>query len=497
MPGNISYRIEFEGLDTNLVKLREMDRLLNNIGRKGGFGGGNGVNVPGGNGRGNTNVNVPPIYNSSNGAGAAETAGAAAAGASASSSSSSSSSKLESKMAQSYADFFSNIDNETWKRFRQYLSEFKLKGIFEKIHLRGQVNLFQKWFASQNSLPPGFYEYAPGLFRKGSPPQPPQYSAWQNAWAQIKTNASLTNEGGIGNILKGSGASPLSSALGSVINAFGFLKTIALELFVAFEALKFVVKAVEIAIKLLVEGIKHGAEAYQRGAKFGREVGNQFAIDSAFRAIGMETPDMLQLQGKFNPKSNKFEAPGTDEILGAARANQFGEGNQLLNMAKEFDYALKDAQGAAIQIQQSSKANQILLMDMTAVVREWNTLLSQTSSLFFQTIDDFLNDVKILFQFINFQMEKLVKWEQYFGLIPTGNTNFKNQTGGSGVKFIPSTSFGKLGFVIGGNSGPDKHLADINTNTRDTVKEIGLLRKVILTTIGMFYVNNHGIPSLP
>ena len=233
-------------------------------------------------------------------------------------------------------------------------------------------------------------------------------------------------------------------------------------------------------VEQLAEGIKHGAEAYQRGARLGGPVGAHFQAEQAFKAIGMEGMDLQELQGQFNPRAKKFGVPDSEMILGAARAGQLGNVQQLTNMSEEFKKAMRDGAANARQMEAASKTSQMLSMEAASIGREWDTMWTQISTVLMPVIMNVFEQIKIPIQMLNYVLEAIIKVATKIHLIHPPS-DFK-QMGGSMGKSGPSfTSWEKMGFVFGNKATPEKHLQSISSNTAATVKAVNELAR----TIGM------------
>jgi hypothetical protein len=214
----------------------------------------------------------------------------------------------------------------------------------------------------------------------------------------------------------------------------------------------------------------------------------------------MEGIDMSLLQGQFNPRAKKYGVPDTDMILGAARAGQFGNVQQLTNMAEEFKAAMKDASSSAKQMESSAKANQQLSAAGSAISREWHTLLSQMSADMYPVIYGLERFAVTLLKILNWMEEHspTTLAKRALGLIPEGSSF--SQIGGMMGKTGPSfTSWEKMGFQFGKSAnGPMENIAN---NTRETVKEIKELNKTLRSAAITGAISGwnmiHGVPTLP
>ena len=243
----------------------------------------------------------------------------------------------------------------------------------------------------------------------------------------------------------------------------------------------------------LEEGIRHGAEAYQHAAKLGQGVGSTYQQASAFRAIGMEPPDISQLSYEKNKKNGGYNAPDTDTILAAARAGQLGEVQQLLNMSKEFRAAMRDGANAAVEMEGAARQNLILAMSQSALGREWHTMLSQISALLSPLIEllsrvgvEFLKIVNAILFIINIIEKEVLK------LLGIDLSNDKNTKIPIKSASSHAGTWERLGFNFP-KAGID-HNAQTAANTRQTAANTYALVKLLdayLKTIST------GVVSLP
>jgi hypothetical protein len=268
----------------------------------------------------------------------------------------------------------------------------------------------------------------------------------------------------------GGAVSPVAGAIGGVLGKFvKFLGPLG-AVIAGFFALHKVVG-------LLTEGVKHGAEAFQRAARMGGKIGAHAQVEAAFKSIGLEGMDISELQGQFNPRAKKFNVPDSDMILGAARAGQFGNMQQLTNMAEEFKEAMAAAKVSSEQLAFSAKATQVLSTQGSIISTEWKTMLSQLAAACYPLINLFEILAHGVLSLVNTFLKGINDIEQLLHLQPTTLDNFK-QMGGSMGKSGPSfTSWEKMGFNFGQSAnGP---LDKIAINTRETVSAIKNLAKEI------------------
>jgi len=265
------------------------------------------------------------------------------------------------------------------------------------------------------------------------------------------------------------------------------------------------------AVRLLTEGIQHGTEAYRNAARTGNAVSGQFALSSAFAALGMESPDISQLHGQFNAKSRKFEAPGSDIILGAARAGQLGNMQQLLNMSKEFESAVHDSAQNAREMANVGKALSGLSIQTSELGREWKTLISQIAYMLEPEINGVVMGLKYLLKAINLVAEGFVNIRPilYETLLPGigsllnglsagkgGNESFSKLAGGGTRDSSTASGLEKMGFVFPG-AGNTNYQAAIATNTFKTNTLLAQIRDVLaqLPNGGNGYTQS--FPTLP
>lgn len=497
MAGRISWQIEFGGLDSSLVKLREVDRLLNSISRKGGFNGSTG-GVPNANGSGG-NTNIIPLGTSTaaknggivEGATAGAIAGAVTNRNGGTSKSVSDSFKSIAEVNKKYTDLLEKTVKDA------QINQFGLGGnatkspfsdAAEKAFSHFQQEIIDVEVVSQKGLI---------LRRTPPPPAPPYVSQYSNSIGpklpgilkQIWSNRiagpfkDLYAGGSGNNGIFGGGF------IGGLLDKFGPFKA-------AIAGVTAVMVGLKIAVHLLSEGIKHGAEAYQQAARYGKSVGSTFGIMQAFKSIGIESPDLSLLQGQFNPKSRRYDAPGTDQVLGAARAGQFGNMQQLLNMSDEFKEAMKDAAVNSEEMAIAAKATQNLNMDTSAIAREWKTLLSQTAAELYLPLHLFLSLIKSALAAENLKLQFFNSLLQKIGVIPKGGIN-SQFPGGQGGSVSQATAWEKMGFVFKGPK-PEHSLQETARNTKDTVIAVNRLNNTMTQVSAIFKVNSLlRLPSLP
>lgn len=264
-------------------------------------------------------------------------------------------------------------------------------------------------------------------------------------------------------------------------------------LVVASAALYGAFKLLKEVIHLIAEGIKTGFEAFKNAARTGGSVSSNTQMDFAFKALGIEGLDAAQLQAQFNRKSTQYKAPGTDEILGAAKTGQFGNAQQLSNLAEEFKAAMNDAAVNAKQIAESSKANFQVSVRMSELGREWKTLWTQIAAIVSPLLKEILDYLKLFLHMLNAKYEMYVWLGQKTGFISKGDKTFGN-INGPGV--APSfTSWEKIGLHFGqGKNTAEKAIQETAKNTKDTTFQ---LTKIAGMLLYQTMAPVMGLPNIP
>jgi hypothetical protein len=483
MAGKISWQIELQGLDAQITKLRTLDTLLNAISRKGGMlGGAGGINVGG---SGGTTV-VPGVPGGSSGINNSATVIAAAA--------------LGSRPNVNRYDAQGNskpvqppyVAPKNINTLDQRLASAMKRGDW------GAVSDISHRFASHfgTGYPPmlkgkptaaSHLPYS-SLYPEGNLPPGGIRGGLQ---AMRMVSGDIHSGLGITGRVIGNG---LSTGAGAAVGAFGqagkqvaglfgsgpksmmgildkfFPQIIAIT--IAFEVLK---KAVD----LLINGIKKGAEMYQLAAKQATTVGKVSQLKSAFAAIGMggAEEEAMTAMGQFNPNAKRTTMSG-GQVIGAMRAAQFANIQQLTNMSKEFEAAMNDAASSARQMQLGAKANQEMSAGMVAISREWSTLLSQSATALQPFIQYVENTTEGFLKLANATLELYNRLQKFLHLIPSGEPGM-TRVGGMGSKGANiSAAWEKIGFQFGGNA--SNFAKETAHNTAATVQEIKGLSKTIL-----------------
>ena len=477
MSALIAYNIKFDGLDSSIVKFRTLLGLMDQVTRKSGLLGSN-INFNNSNGsKGGNNVIVP----AGGAAGAAEIGVITAA-----------SNKILTNTDKTFQNVGKIIEDGFATLNPKYQEVLKNLGF-------GSIGggLYQKNPPLSYGLGPN--ESVPPFLPKNPPKVPVGF--------RENFSANLSQTGKYATFMKGfqnsgGGIGGIGGGLGAVAGSLGPLVLATAALTGAFVLLKGVVH-------ILSEGIKEGAKAYQQAARYGKSVSKTFTVDSAFKAIGMETPDLSIIRGQLGGKgkgANETKIPDTEIILSAARAGELGNVQQLLNMANEFRKAMQDAANNARQMEYSSKATQNLSEQTSAIGREFKTMLAQIATDNYFTISLFLSAIQKLAAAINWIIEQSIKFKTAIGLIPENKSENKDQIsglGGSGGTQPTQGPWEKIGLLF--KSPSEKPLNLIATNTSKIAQTMELSTKInlkvadaILKAVSfMNPATTLGYPSLP
>jgi hypothetical protein len=153
------------------------------------------------------------------------------------------------------------------------------------------------------------------------------------------------------------------------------------------------------------------------------------------------------------------------------RAAQFANIQQLTNMSEEFEAAMKDAEANARQMEASSKATMIMSMDMSAISREWHTLLTQVAADMYPILHGMFDDAKKLLQIFNYLEEITIRIKQMLHMIPAGEPGQERTAGMGNRAGMPTSAWEKMGFNFpGAKSDP---LNQISKNTAATTQKLG------------------------
>ncbi len=282
----------------------------------------------------------------------------------------------------------------------------------------------------------------------------------------------LGNSEEVGGVAKGFGRELLGGRIMGLVTSLGRLGPIA-----AGVAAAFAIIAVE--LKILSIAVKEGAETFRNAARQGVSATTSNKITQAFKTLGMQAPDISGIAPQLGHGND------TGAILNAARSGQFGEqGQQLLNMSKQFEEAMYSAEESADkQAGAAASAMQISI--------DWANITNQIKSLFAQFLEENYQHLHLVLMVIGQLLKAaaglyafVVKLEKLVGLsAPAEDTTTTNKPyffGGQSAPNAPTTSLEKLGLVFKGSNSPEQALKDINKNTNQTVvylsQMVGLMK---------------------
>ena len=418
MAAQVAWQISFPGLDQQITKLQQMKVLIDSISRGvsglGGVGGRLGT-IPGGG-----TVFLPGGAGTSTGTSALGTAAGAALGAGAAS-----------------------INQQSMIRDALQRAGFMRGNVGGSAGGQSAYNVTQMGKEFMDKMLPSLTKYVgkPGY---SSPIGPGM--AFGEKWAGIKESIKKDFSGGLGGLRGAMSTAAGGGGIGGVVTAlaggFGKLFPIIGAVILAFGALHKV-------IKLLEEGIRHGAEAYQTAARQARSIRESVTLKQAFAEVGLVGGEeaAMTAMAQFNPRAKRTGVPGTSEVIGALRAAQFANIQQIVNMSEEFAEAMRMAEGAARQTEKAAKATQKESSGISAIGMEWKTLLTQLAAVTYPVIRLFEVLVIGLFRVINTVLEPLIRLGQLLHLIPEGVPGTAriagmNKSGGA-------TAWEKIGFQFG------------------------------------------------
>ena len=395
MAGRISWTISFDGLDAQITKLRQLDSLLNSISRKSILGGGlgGGINVGGAGG-----VGTVIIPSTTTGAAAGGTAAGTAAGAAAGAA-----------IGTAGAGEVSRVRD--WRR----LFDPKAPWMHHDEPAKAIINFAKKMASDQAA----FNIKIP----KTNPSTLSQIYANRAKWARtggawgplsgLSGNAPsdiLKNMmGGVGSLF---GSGGRLSKLGGAASAgmeliFNKLGTVLTSFMAKLLVITTIIIALHKAIRFLIDGIHKGAEVFQMAARTATPAAQHVRLKTAFAAVGLAGGELEALTAlqQFNPKARGTTIPGTDEMFSALRAAQFANIQQLVNMSKQFEEAMRRSEGAARQMESSSSKNQQLALNGVIIGLKWNAMLEQLAEAMAPLIELFQRIAEVLFDNINYLLE--------------------------------------------------------------------------------------------
>ncbi len=254
---------------------------------------------------------------------------------------------------------------------------------------------------------------------------------------------------------------------------FGFLKKVIDKLIETFGGLIIKAFGVYEALKKLLEGIQHAAEAFQLAARQALPVGESVALMNAMKAIGISggATERMLAQAEFNRRSQRVGISGTEAMIGAARVSGFADIQQLTNMSKEFTLAMILGKDNAREMEKASGINLINSILWNQLTSEFKTLLSQLAAALGPIITLMELWAMTLLKAINYFLEMIIWLEDHIPGLKTlmdirpGTEHIPFGTGEGGGH---SNAWGGMGFWIGG--GPDQVLNEIAEHTKETAR---------------------------
>ena len=398
MAGRISWQIEFQGIDANLTKLREMDRLLNNVTRKGGtIGAGGGVDVGG------------TTIVGGGGGSAAGVAAAAAAGAAGAATGAFVPSPTLIKATQQLKTAMASGTgiNQAVAAAAAAIKANPSKTMPSNIGVHGGKGTGAPPVIPSSGSPPPGVTAASALLQKIGPPIIPQ---WKRMMHSLMMPGDMKS--GMGRAIASLSFLPGMSRVAAVFSKVGILGVGVAAAFIALLA----------ATYALTKGIKAGAEAYENAAKLGKGVAQTSQLRGALAMLGIneQASEMMLLRGQMAERRggrggglNYNEQ--ADAMISAARVSGFGSAQQLANMPKEFAEALKDAAANAEQMAQSAHINLELNMELASIARELKTALAQLAAACAPLIEAFLLVAKLSLAEFNRELYIVIAGLQWIG----------------------------------------------------------------------------------
>jgi hypothetical protein len=161
------------------------------------------------------------------------------------------------------------------------------------------------------------------------------------------------------------------------------------------------------AIQFLSKGMEKLGETYQMSARVARPASENVALKAAFAAAGLGGGEYeyQTAQQQFNPRARISTLPSSGEVIAAMRPAQYGNIQQLTNMAKQFDEAMKRAEDSARQMEASSAAGQRLALNGVIIGLKWNAMLEQLAETMSPVISLFQSLAEKLLGMVNESLE--------------------------------------------------------------------------------------------
>jgi hypothetical protein len=222
-------------------------------------------------------------------------------------------------------------------------------------------------------------------------------------------------------------------------------------LYAAFKLLKVVTEEL---IDIFKEGIQSGAKLFQEAASVGRSPVQLGQLQQTLQAVGIssEVSRMLLLYGQFGGPGGRMR--GIDAVqgmrLGAQRAGQMGDLQQINNLSRYIAYAWDQTAAAARQSAGVAKTLFITSMVGSLLKTQWDTMKEQLSAIFAPLIGGALAQAVWLMKGFNAELEAIVVILQRLHLLPKGTTD---NTQMHPMNWRPAfNQFQRMGFVFGGGA---------------------------------------------
>jgi hypothetical protein len=219
------------------------------------------------------------------------------------------------------------------------------------------------------------------------------------------------------------------------------------------KAIHMITYVIGIAIRVINEGIKYGSHVYQNAAAMGTGIFKSTRMEEALKQVGITETPTFAMRNATSPQG----------VVGAAVGSGFGSAQQLLNMSKDFENAMKKSAISAFTMQFAARDMQILYQDIVNLVQNIKSTLAQTISLFSPIIHFMFEVLNGMLKSINLVLAMLtVLNPAMFKNLPgqPGQAQFGGAGGGMNI-----TGWEKIGFTYGKYS-TTEHLNNISNNTK-------------------------------
>lgn len=258
-----------------------------------------------------------------------------------------------------------------------------------------------------------------------------------------------------------------------------------------------VVLLLKVSFEALINAAKRGAEAFQEAARVGHSIRDTSQLRFAMQAIGIsgEATSHMLLEAERNRTQRQFGVPGTNMMVAAARVSGFGNVQQLANMSKEFEIAMRASAANARQMERSSGLNLLTSMLWNGLVREFQTMLSQLAAVISPLTDGIIALIKIILKGVNALLEGIIKLYSLLGL--KGFPPPTQERIGSLNNVLPKpNAWANIGFVMQGGKSTE-YLREIAKNTREAADRLKEKKNPMSDTppVGGYW--QPGIPMMP